>query len=118
MNLKNKHCEPCNKGTPSLDTAVQSTLLEELGGNWNIVDHHHLKKEFTFPDFQHALAFTNKVGQVAEQEGHHPDIHLSWGKVTITLWTHKIDNLTENDFICAAKIDSIPESLFIARACY
>lgn len=74
---------------------------------WKIVDEHHLEKTFTFPDFKRALAFTNQVGDLAEQQGHHPDIHLAWGKVTITIWTHKINGLTESDFVLAAKIDRL-----------
>lgn len=74
---------------------------------WKVVQEHHLEKSFTFPDFKSALAFTNKVGHLAEQQGHHPDIHLAWGKVTITLWTHKIDGLSESDFILAAKMDQL-----------
>ena len=82
-------------------------LLQQLQGGWKIIDEHHLEKEYTFKNFQEALAFTNKVGAIAEQEGHHPDIHLSWGKVVLLLWTHKIDGLTESDFILAAKCDTL-----------
>jgi 4a-hydroxytetrahydrobiopterin dehydratase len=71
------------------------------------VNEHHLEKEFRFPDFEQALSFTNAVGAIAEREGHHPDIHLAWGKVGIEIWTHKIDGLTRSDFILAAKIDRI-----------
>jgi len=78
--------------------------------NWTVTDEHHLQREFRFPDFKQALAFVNRVGEVAETEGHHPDIFLAWGKVGITLWTHKIDGLTESDFIMAAKIDRLAAS--------
>jgi len=74
---------------------------------WAIENEHHLQREFRFPDFRQALAFVNRVGEIAEQEGHHPDMLLSWGKVEVTLWTHKIDGLTESDFIMAAKIDRL-----------
>jgi len=74
---------------------------------WEAVNEHHLKKTFAFPDFQRALDFVNRVGAVAEEQGHHPDIFLAWGKVEITMWTHKIDGLTESDFILAAKIDRL-----------
>ena len=74
---------------------------------WNVIDEHHIEKTFTFPDFRKALAFTNKVGELAEQQGHHPDIFLAWGKVGIKTWTHKIDGLTESDFILAAKFDKL-----------
>jgi len=70
-----------------------------------VVDEHHLEKTFAFEDFRQALNYTNKVGEIAEHEGHHPDIYLGWGKVRLTIWTHKIDGLTESDFILAAKAD-------------
>jgi len=72
---------------------------------WKVVDEHHLVKSYVFPDFRTALQFVNKVGELAEEQGHHPDIFLAWGKVEIAIWTHKIDGLTESDFILAAKID-------------
>jgi 4a-hydroxytetrahydrobiopterin dehydratase len=73
--------------------------------DWTVVNNHHLEREYKFPDFKAALAFTNKVGAIAEEQGHHPDIYVAWGKVRVTIWTHKIDGLTESDFILAAKID-------------
>jgi 4a-hydroxytetrahydrobiopterin dehydratase len=76
---------------------------------WRVVNEHHLERTFTFPNFRTALAFTNRVGELAEQQGHHPDIHLAWGKVTVTIWTHKIDGLTESDFVLAAKIDRVQQ---------
>ncbi|HSP33976.1 MAG TPA: 4a-hydroxytetrahydrobiopterin dehydratase [Thermoanaerobaculia bacterium] len=82
-------------------------VARELGGSWRIAGEHHLFKEFRFPDFEQALSFTNAVGAIAEREGHHPDIHLAWGKVRIEIWTHKVDGLTRSDFILAAKIDKI-----------
>jgi 4a-hydroxytetrahydrobiopterin dehydratase len=74
---------------------------------WRVVDGHHLEKRFTFPDFAQGLAFVNRAGAVAEQEGHHPDLHLSFGKVTVTVWTHAIDGLSESDFVLAAKLDAL-----------
>ena len=82
-----------------------TALANDLGGDWRVVEAHHLEKEFTFEDFRQALDFTNVVGEIAETAGHHPDIYLAWGRVRITIWTHKIDGLTESDFILAAKID-------------
>jgi 4a-hydroxytetrahydrobiopterin dehydratase len=83
-------------------------LLSELGPNgWRVVDDHHLDKEYRFPDFVAALAFVNRVGEEAERQAHHPDLHLAWGKVRVTIWTHKIDGLTESDFVLAAKIDRL-----------
>ena len=80
-------------------------LLAQLGNDWTVMDDHHLYKEFRLKDFVEALAFTNRVGAIAEEQGHHPDILLAWGKVGITIWTHKIDGLTESDFVFAAKCE-------------
>lgn len=105
--LSDKHCIPCQGGMPPLKGEELHRLVSQLDGGWKVVDEHHLKKEFLFPDFQTALDFTNKIGALAEDEGHHPDIYLAWGKVIITLWTHKIDGLSESDFILAAKCNNI-----------
>ena len=104
--LAAKHCVPCRGGVPPLNSAEIDGLLRKLGGGWEAVDAHHLRKEYTFPDFAQALEFTNRVGAIAEEQGHHPDIYLSWGKVRLEIWTHKIDGLTESDFILAAKADT------------
>ena len=80
-------------------------LLPELHG-WEVVNQHHLKKSYRFKDFQESLEFVNRVGALAEEQGHHPDIYFGWGNAEITIWTHKIDGLTESDFILAAKIDA------------
>jgi 4a-hydroxytetrahydrobiopterin dehydratase len=105
--LADETCIPCRGGVPPLKGAELQSVVRELGGTWRIVHEHHLEKEFRFPDFEQALSFTNAVGAVAEREGHHPDVHLAWGKVRIEIWTHKIDGLTRSDFILAAKIDRI-----------
>ena len=105
--LANEKCVPCRGGVPALKGAELHAVTEELGGDWRVVDEHHLEKEFKFPDFASALAYTNRVGALAEEEGHHPDIHLAWGKVGITIWTHKVDGLTRSDFVLAAKIDRL-----------
>src|SRR6476660_5405463 len=76
----------------------------------NVIEEHHLAKTFTFPDFREALKFVNRVGELAEEQGHHPDLFIAWGRVEITTWTHKINGLTENDFILAAKIDQLQKS--------
>ena len=96
---------PCRGGIPPLAGEELAALARQLGNGWRIVDEHHLEKEFAFRDFAEALAFTNRVGALAEEEGHHPDIYLAWGKVRITIWTHKIDGLSRSDFVLAAKID-------------
>ncbi len=105
--LASEKCVPCRGGVPALEGDELRALENTLGGRWKVVDGHHLEKEFTFPDFVEALAFTNKIGAVAEEQGHHPDIHLAWGKVRVTTWTHKIDGLTRSDFVLAAKIDRV-----------
>jgi 4a-hydroxytetrahydrobiopterin dehydratase len=102
--LASKTCVPCRGGVPPLKGKELEGFLKQVSG-WKAVNEHHITKTLTFPDFVKALAFVNKVGAVAEEQGHHPDILLSWGKAEITTWTHKIDGLTESDFILAAKID-------------
>lgn len=82
-------------------------LHRQLGSSWQVLNEHHLEKEYRFPNFADALAFTNRVGALAESVNHHPDIYLAWGKVRLTLWTHKIDGLTESDFVFAAKADTV-----------
>ena len=104
--LAHKHCVPCMGGVPPLKAQALRDLAAQLGGNWRVVEEHHLEKSYEFPDFKEALVFTDRVGAIAESEGHHPDIHLAWGKVTLTIWTHKIDGLTESDFILAARADA------------
>jgi 4a-hydroxytetrahydrobiopterin dehydratase len=103
--LAKKQCLPCRGGIPPLKGERITKLLQELGGAWEVTAEHHLEKTYTFKDFLEALAFTNKVGGIAEEQGHHPDIYLGWGKVGLKIWTHKIDGLTESDFILAAKAD-------------
>jgi len=104
--LANRECVPCRGGVAPLTEAQYGPLLEQLDG-WQVITGHHLEKAYTFKDFAEALSFVNRVGEVAESNGHHPDIYLAWGKVRITVWTHKIDGLTESDFILAAKCDSV-----------
>jgi 4a-hydroxytetrahydrobiopterin dehydratase len=104
--LASKTCVPCRGGVPPLKGAALQALQSQVNG-WSVVEEHHISKAFTFPDFAKALAFVNRVGAIAEQQGHHPDIFLTWGKVEIETWTHKIDGLTESDFILAAKIDEV-----------
>ena len=107
--LAEKSCVPCRGGVPPLGGAELSILTAQVAG-WSVVGDHHLEREFGFTDFKNALDFTNRVGALAEAEGHHPDIYLAWGKVGVKIWTHKIDGLTESDFVLAAKIDRLQES--------
>jgi len=106
--LADKKCVPCRGGTPPLAGKDLELLSKQLP-HWKVVDAHHITRAFTFPDFGQALDFVNKVGGIAEEQGHHPDILLSWGKAEITTWTHKINGLTESDFILAAKIDQLKQ---------
>jgi 4a-hydroxytetrahydrobiopterin dehydratase len=103
--LSKKQCIPCKGGVSPLKGENLENIHKQLNGNWMIVDEHHLEKEYIFSNFRQALAFTNQIGELAEAEGHHPDIYLTWGKVKLMVWTHKIDGLTESDFIFAAKVD-------------
>lgn len=107
VDLSKKKCVPCEKGTAPLEGEKLESFKNHLNEGWKIVNEHHLEKEFRFKDFKEALEFTNKIGCLAEQEEHHPDIHLSWGRVRVVLWTHKINGLSESDFILAAKIDNL-----------
>jgi 4a-hydroxytetrahydrobiopterin dehydratase len=108
VSLAEKECVPCRGGVPALHGAALDPLKREVP-EWEVVSEHHLRRLFAFPDFKQALAFVNRVGAIAEREGHHPDILLAWGKVDVTIFTHKIDGLTESDFILAAKIDQISD---------
>jgi 4a-hydroxytetrahydrobiopterin dehydratase len=105
--LAAKECVPCKGGVPPLKGNELQKLQKKLGSGWKVVNEHHLEKEFTFKNFREALDFTNEVGELAEKVGHHPDIYLARGKVRITIWTHKIDGLTESDFILAAKFEEL-----------
>ena len=104
--LADKQCVPCRGGVPALKGVALDPFRKQVP-QWNVVNEHHVTRAFAFPDFVQALAFVNKVGALAEEQGHHPDILLTWGKAEITLWTHKVDGLTESDFIMAAKIDKL-----------
>ena len=104
--LSAKQCVPCRGGVPALKGDEIKPLLAELQG-WDVIDEHHLTKLYPFPDFAQGLAFVNRVGELAEEQGHHPEIFLTWGKVRIDIWTHKVGGLTESDFILAAKIDAL-----------
>lgn len=101
-----KKCPPCDEATASLAADKLRKLQQKLNNpEWKIPKGHHLERHIKFKDFKAALACTNKIGEVAEEMGHHPNICLAWGEVKIQIWTHKINGLTENDFVLAAKID-------------
>ncbi|MBV8203829.1 MAG: 4a-hydroxytetrahydrobiopterin dehydratase [Candidatus Eremiobacteraeota bacterium] len=97
----------CHGGVPPLTPAEIESFLPHVDG-WDVVDNHHLVKNYKFPNFAQALQFVDSVGAIADEQNHHPDIYLAWGKVKIEIWTHKINGLTESDFIFAAKVDEIP----------
>lgn len=105
--LAEKECVPCKGGTPPLKGEDLKTFEQKLGSGWKVVNEHHLEREYKFKNFREALDFTNKVGELAERIQHHPDIYLAWGEVKLTLWTHKIDGLTESDFVFAAKVNEL-----------
>jgi 4a-hydroxytetrahydrobiopterin dehydratase len=107
--LAQKKCGPCTGDTPPLQDDQVSALMKGLADGWSLVDNQRIRKEFKLKDFREALDLANAVGEIAEAENHHPDISLGWGKVVVTLYTHKVHGLTENDFILAAKIDALGE---------
>ncbi len=106
--LAEKQCIPCRGGVPPLTAEEIEPLAAEIPA-WNVIDEHHLDRTYAFSNFRKALDFTNQIGELAEEQGHHPDIYLAWGKVGVQLWTHKIDGLTESDFVMAAKIEQLQE---------
>ena len=103
--LADQHCVPCRGGVPALEPERVEQLLGELEADWSLNERGHLERGFAFTDFVEALAFVNRVGEIAESEGHHPDLHLGWGRCRVEIWTHAINGLTESDFILAAKIE-------------
>ena len=103
--LASKHCVPCHGGVPRLKGEEIEQLLAQLEG-WQVVEEHHLSKEYKFKNFADALAFVNRVGEIAEAEGHHPDIEFGWGYARVIIYTHAIGGLSESDFILAARIDA------------
>lgn len=109
--LSKKKCISCSAGTPPMKGKEIDHFKKQLGNDWHVIENHHLEKEYTFSTYRKALTFTNRLGELAEREGHHPEIWLSFGKVKVQLWTHKIDGLSENDFILAAKCDEQLEKM-------
>lgn len=113
--LSKKSCIPCRGGVTPLKGNSLAEFHRQLNEGWKVIDEHHLEKDYLFENFHEALLFTNKIGLIAEQEDHHPDILLSYGKVKIQIWTHKIDGLSESDFILAAKVDLSDSSSLCTR---
>lgn len=105
--LSERKCSACSPDTPRLEGGELHRYHRQLNDTWNLVNNHHLTKSYSFKNFRQALDFTVRIGEMSEQEGHHPKIVLSWGKVSITVYTHAIDGLSENDFIWAAKADQL-----------
>jgi 4a-hydroxytetrahydrobiopterin dehydratase len=110
--LADRNCVACRGGVPALKGKALGEIHRQLtdAAQWKVVNEHHIVRVFKFPDFKSALAFVNRIGELAEQQGHHPDLLLTWGKVEATIWTHAVDGLTESDFILAAKIDQLRSS--------
>ena len=104
--LAELQCVPCRGGVPPMKGEEISKLSAQLPA-WQVVNEHHLQKSYRFKNFRETLDFVQRVGELAEEQGHHPDICFGWGKADITIWTHKIDGLTESDFVLAAKIDKL-----------
>ena len=102
-----KNCVPCEGGVPPLKKAERTELISHIHGGWSVIDGHHLEREWSFPDFVSALVVTNSAGTICEEQGHHADFELGWGRVKAKIWTHKINGLTESDFVLAAKFDRI-----------
>ena len=107
--LASRDWVPFTSKTPPLDGVQLASLSEELGNDWVMIEAHHLEKSYRFADFRAALAFTNRVGELAEQVNHHPDIELGWGRVKLTIWNHDAGGLTEADFIWAARAEALLE---------
>ncbi len=110
MSLASRQCVSCRGDTPPVTGHDITELHRQLDERWDVIDEHHLTREFAFEDFAKALSYVNRVAEIAEEQGHHPDIYLSWGKVRVKIWTHKIDGLSESDFILAAKIDALRQA--------
>jgi 4a-hydroxytetrahydrobiopterin dehydratase len=107
MDLSTKKCKPCEGGVPPLDQKEVAEFKKHISDNWKILEMKKITREFSFVNYLHTMEFVNKVAGLAEEEGHHPDMHVYYGKVVIELWTHSINGLSENDFIMASKIDKL-----------
>jgi 4a-hydroxytetrahydrobiopterin dehydratase len=107
MDLKNKKCLPCEGGIPKLTDDEAVSMLKSIHPDWRIIDNKKINRKLSFVNFRQTMDFVNEVALLAEEEGHHPDLLVSYGSCIIELWTHAIGGLSENDFILAAKIDGL-----------
>jgi 4a-hydroxytetrahydrobiopterin dehydratase len=114
MALADNACLPCRGGVPPLPSHRVEDLLRQLQQGWHLNAHGHLERRYAFPDFAAAMRFANRLGEIADAEGHHPDLHVSWGACRVEIWTHKIHGLTESDFYLAAKADRAFEPFAVA----
>lgn len=105
--LAEKKCVPCEGNVQPFGENEIAQFMQEISGDWKVIENKKLIREFSFVNFRHTMDFVNRVAQIAEEEGHHPEMHVSYGSVNIELWTHAINGLSENDFILAAKIDRL-----------
>lgn len=108
-NLFTQRCFACSIDTPPMQSDDIKGFIQQLETGWTVVENNRIEKSFRFKDFKGALEFVNLIGEIAEEEGHHPDIELGWGLVVVSLMTHKIKGLSKNDFIVASKIDQLPK---------
>ena len=104
MSLSDKKCIPCEGGVPPLSSEEIIPLLNQLDNQWNVINDHHLERIWEFSNFQTSLDFVNSAGAICEEQFHHADFDFGWGRAKVTIWTHKIDGLTESDFVLAAKL--------------
>lgn len=104
--LASRTCEACRSDTPPMQREEINELSPQIP-DWEVVEDHHLRRTFKFKNFREALDFVNRVGELAEEQGHHPELHFGWGHVELEIWTHKIDGLTQSDFVFAAKVDRL-----------
>ncbi|GIW71577.1 MAG: putative pterin-4-alpha-carbinolamine dehydratase [Planctomycetota bacterium] len=109
--LADRQCVPCRGGVPPLDAAQIAPLLGQLEPGWQVIGGHHLQRRYRLKNFREALALANRIGELAEQQRHHPELRLGWGYLEVAIWTHKVDGLTESDFVLAAKCDRLVREL-------
>ena len=107
MDLSKKKCIPCEGGIPPLTEKEVSEFKKQISSGWEVTANSKISKEFMFVSYRHTMDFVNKVADIAEEEGHHPVLHIFFGRAVVELWTHSVNGLSENDFILAAKIDKI-----------